>query len=445
MVRPVWALLLFPLLSFGCATHAQRLTEVRSAYFAGDLEAARAKIDATQQKYPGETDVFKLDQATVLLGEGKSQQAEKLLREVRNRFDYLEQKDLAEGALAMLTDDQRLGYAGEDYEKVMVRVFLVLANLLSDGQDANAYALQVGAKQQQIIENGTGPDGQNPKQKYQGVAAGAYLAAALREQTHTDYDDAARSLEQVCRWAPEFRPAQQDLQRVRQGHHSLPGNGVLYVFTLVGRGPYKEERLEIPTTAALLVADRILSACGRQTLPPTVAPIKVPRVVTPPNEVQAVGVVVDGRDGGRTETLTDVGRLAVEQAEAVLPYTIGRAVARRAVKKAIVYGTKEALKTEKTGLASLGLDVAGVVWEACEAADTRCWGLLPEKIQVLRVELPAGQHQLALQPVSAAGLPLGLPVEHVPVQIDDGRNTYVLASFPTGRLAGQVVSSRRPQ
>ena len=31
-------------------------------------------------------------------------------------------------------------------------------------------------------------------------------------------------------------------------------NGVLYVFTLVGRGPYKEETIEIPSTAALLIA-----------------------------------------------------------------------------------------------------------------------------------------------------------------------------------------------
>ena len=31
-----------------------------------------------------------------------------------------------------------------------------------------------------------------------------------------------------------------------------------------------------------------------------------------------------------------------------------------------------------------------MAWEASEAADTRCWGLLPDKIQVLRIELPAG-------------------------------------------------------
>ena len=32
--------------------------------------------------------------------------------------------------------------------------------------------------------------------------------------------------------------------------------------------------------------------------------------------------------------------------------------------------------------------------ELPEAADTRCWGLLPDKIQVLRIELPAGRHRV---------------------------------------------------
>ena len=72
------------------------------------------------------------------------------------------------------------------------------------------------------------------------------------------------------------------------------------------------------------------------------------------------------------------------------------------------------------GACGRGLDVAGVVWEATESADTRCWGLLPDKIQVLRLELPAGTHQLALQPVSANGVPQG-PPQPATVQVAAGR------------------------
>jgi hypothetical protein len=67
----------------------------------------------------------------------------------------------------------------------------------------------------------------------------------------------------------------------------------------------------------------------------------VPHVVLPRNDVQAVRVGVAGRDCGQTETLTDVGRLAVEQSEAVRSEIIGRAVARRAAKKAVVFGVRK--------------------------------------------------------------------------------------------------------
>lgn len=433
-------LLIVGLGAAGCSTHANHLREIRTAYFAGDLKTAEAKTERYGKRHPSEADVLKLERATILLSEGKANDAEQLFRQVRDRFDYLEQKDLKEGALAMLTDDQQLAYAGEDYEKVLVRVFLALSNLMKDGQDAEAYSLQVTAKQQEIIDKGTAPDGKNYKKDYKQVAVGAYLHAALREATHDHYDDAARSFDLVCHWEPEFAPGRQDLLRTKEGRHSAPGNGVLYVFTLVGRGPYKEEKMELASTAGLLVADRILSYTGKHTLPPNIAPVKIPKVVTPFNEVQAVRVAVDGQDHGQTATITDVGRMAVEQGEAALPLILGRAIARRVVKKAAIYGAKEAMRVQNAAIANVALDVAGVAWEATESADTRCWGLLPAKIQVLRVELPAGSHQLLLQPTTAVGSRRG-GGNAATIEIADGRNTYVLANFPTERLAGQIVAS----
>jgi hypothetical protein len=424
----------------GCATHADRLHEIRSAYHSGNLNDAKTKIDAAIVKNRREVDVLKLDRAMVLLADGKPLDAEAVLREVRDNFEAKEGKDLAEGVMSMLTDDQQLAYAGEDYEKVLIRVMLSLSNLLYDGFDASAYAIQVNQKQQQIIEKSKSFDGENKnlKANYKFVPVGAYLHAALREETHTNYDDVARSLELVAKWQPDFPSIKQDLDRAKNGRHSQRGNGVVYVFTLVGRGPYKEEKSEIASTAALLIADRILSAVGKQSLPPTIAPIKIPRVVRPVNQVANVVVGVGGRPVGRTETITDVGQMATEQCEALMPETLARAVVRRIVKKGIIYGAKEVAGTDKTQLASLAFNAVGVAWEATESADTRCWGLLPDKIQVLRIELPAGEHQLTLQPAAVNGVAMGTP-EAVRVQVRDGRNTYVLANFPDAKLTGRIA------
>jgi hypothetical protein len=223
----------------GCSTHADQLQAIRASYHSGDVPGAKAKIDAAIAKSGRDADVLKLDRAVVLLSEGKPKEAEALLREVRDRFEDKEGKDLAEGALSMLTDDQQLAYSGEDYEKVLIRVMLALANLMADGSDAPAYALQVNQKQQLIIEKSksTDQDGKNLKAGYKFVPVGPYMHAALREETHTNYDDVARSLELVTKWQPDFAPAHKDLERPKTGRHSRPGHGVVYVFTLVGRGP----------------------------------------------------------------------------------------------------------------------------------------------------------------------------------------------------------------
>jgi tetratricopeptide (TPR) repeat protein len=428
----------------GCASYSDRVAQIRSAYYSGTLESAQALADNALKSGRNNADVLHLEQAMIQLAEGEPQQAERTLREVRDRFDELERAELAgkaTAALSYLSDDQSRVYHGEDYEKILIRAFLGLSNLMHDGGDAEAYSLQVIDKQNQIIEAGVDKQGQNPKANYPRVALAPYLRGLLREATHVDYDDAQRSYEAVAAWQPQFPLVQADLQRVTQGVHSAKGNGVLYVFTLVGRGPYKQVADEIPSTAALLIAGEILSAAGGQTVPPNIATIKVPQVVAQINEIASVGVDVDAQPVGQTETVTDVTELAVNQYAAIYPQVIGRAVARRVVKKGVIYGAKEATDIAKGTPLNLAVDIAGVAWEATETADTRCWGLLPDKIQVLRIELPAGEHNLALRGLYRTGNVSSLAATQR-VTIADGRNTYVLASFPTAKPVGKVLVSQ---
>jgi hypothetical protein len=421
----------------GCATHSDRLLEIRSRYYTGDIGGAEAEVLKQLEHDDSDADVLRLDRAIIELTSGRPADAERTLREVRDRFDHLEQKSLAESAASFLTDDNTVAYAGEDYEKVLIRALLAMSNLMHDGGDAGAYGLQTMEKQQQIIDAGAQEDGKNPKLAYQRVALGAYVHGLLREETHAHYDDAARASAMVVSWQPDFEQGRWDLQRAESGRHSEPGNGVVYVFTLVGRGPYKMQVEEWPTTVAMLVADRIVSAVGNQTLPPTVAPIKVPRVVKSQNRIRTVRIDVDGRPAGQTDTVTDIGEIALQQQKAVADEVLGRAIARRFIKKGAIYAGKEVLGVQKGSLAGLGFDVLGVVWEATETADTRSWGLLPDKVQVLRLELPAGEHRLTLQ--AADDHTTCGPAEQAVVNVIDGRNSYVLANFPDSRLVGRIA------
>jgi hypothetical protein len=432
------AVLVLPLFA-GCSTHADRLREVRLQFYDGQVAAASAMLDRQLQRIGRkEDDVLKLDRAIVDLAAGRPHQAEQTLREVRDRFDFLEQKALGEMALAAATDDTQLSYPGEDYEKVLVRVFLCLSNLMHDGGDAAAYALQVSQKQQAIIDAGGPTPEENPKLSYKMLALGPYLHAALAEENPLESGTTRRCREVVCSWEPAFRDAVDDLHRAVYGRHSAPGCGVLYVFALVGKGPRKEEVAEVPTQMAMLIADRIISRTSKYSLTPTLAPVKVPAIVATVNRVACVQVQ-SGAAAGRTAAIADVTRMAIDQHQAVYHQILARAVARRAIKKASLYAAKDAM--EVNPWISLAIDAGGVVWEATESADTRCWGLLPDQIQVLRLELPAGEHRVSLEPCDRDG-PVGSRYDHR-VEIVDGRNTYLLAHFPDTELVGNILSHTR--
>jgi hypothetical protein len=424
----------------GCACHGDRLREIRGEYYAGRLDPALTQCQKYEKKCGREADNFKLDRAMVELASGRPKNAEKILREVRDSFDYYEQTSIAEKAAVMLTDDTHSAYAGEDYEKVLIRAMLAISNLMSGGDDAIAYSLQTDEKQERIIQAGKEESGENPKLAYKRIALGAYLHGMLREATNLDYNEAAQSFVKVCNWEPNFPYGKYDYDRAAHGLHCAKGNGVLYVFAMVGRGPYKEQRDEVPTQVAMLIADRIISAVGKHTLPPTLAPVKVPIVVATPQSIdmRGVGVSVNGQHVGETATITDVTKLAIQQYSEIYPRVIARAVARRAIKKGIVYGAKEGMQVANGTGVNFLMDVGGVVWEATEQADTRCWGLLPDRIQVMRVELPAGEHRVGLYPAGGFGLP---SAHEKAVKIAEGRNTYVLATFADSRLVGNILSS----
>lgn len=429
----------------GCASHGERVHVLRQEFYSGDLATAETHVDQLLEKPKHDKDVLELDRAMVLLTSGRPKEAEQIMRTVRNHFDEFEQKDIGEISLSLLTDDNRRAYAGEDYEKILIRAFLALSNLMHDGGDANAYSLQITQKQEQIRER---LEEERDKQKegerkeipaIPQVALGPYVRAMLAEERRLDYDDVIRARTQVCAFEPGFRFGQEDLQRAEHSVNAQPGHGVVYVFGLLGKGPTKVQAYDIPTQAALLVADQIVSATSKQSVPPTLAPVPVPKLVRRQNRIQALDVSVGGSSAGQSAMLVNIGEFAEKQYEATYPKVLAYAVARRVIKKGIVYAAKEGVQAQNAPGADIAMTLAGMAWEATEKADTRCWGLLPDQIHVFRVELPVGRHTLRLQPADRAGR-FGL-VESVEVEVREARNTYVLANFPEDRAIGKTLAS----
>jgi uncharacterized protein len=424
--------------SLGCASHFERTQAARDLFYSGQLTEANKLLEKRRDWRFRNHDVKQLDRSMVLLAQGQPREAERVLRTVRDKFDQLEETSYAEQGLSLLTDDNTQAYAGEDYERVLIRGFLALSNLMGDGHDAGAYALQMTDKQQQVIARAEKRFGAKPeaKEAYQQVALGPYMRAMLDERSPLTWPDAERSRLEVALWAPNFRDAQADVERVKFESPTKPGMGTVYIFALVGRGPVKEQTAEIATQASLFIADRIVNANSDRGLPPTLAPVLVPKLVRQPSRVHGVRVAIDGTPSGMTATVVDIGEMAERQFKQEYPYIIARAVARRVLKKGVIYGAKEVVGSEKGSLPGLALDIAGVAWEATEVADTRCWSLLPDKIQVLRLDVPAGERTLTLQ-AERSTANLGRPAR-VTIDVEEARQTYVLANLADGDVIGQV-------
>jgi hypothetical protein len=453
-LRP-FALVCFAIISCaGCKLGPSIPEQVRTQFYANDLVAAEKLADEGLKKDSSNRSTLLLEQAIVQLSSGQPKLAEQTLRKARDHFDEVEDQLLKGGAASYLSDDTSRTYAGEDYERVLIRAFLALSNLMHDGGDAEAYSLQLMDKQEQfIVAAQTRAQARQPKPEpgqpsvapleFSRVALAPYMRGILREATHLNYDDAERSFVTVANWQPGFQPARTDIERAAHGAHSHPGHGVLYVFCMTGRGPMKYEADEIGSTVGLLVAGEVAGAASGQRVTPNIMPVKVPKLIAGDNQIEGVLVGINGQSIGQTATLTNVSQLAIQQYETIYPEIITRAVSRRVVKKGTVYAAKSATGGSNGNLIGLAWDAAGLVWEGTEDADLRCWSLLPDRIQVLRVELPAGEFDVQLQAkmVTPWGPVQPGRIATKRVRIHDGRNTYMLGNFPDRELVGKLMVS----
>ncbi len=447
-------LCLLPCFCASCASrYAEHLRDVRRDYYEfGDLSKTKDDVERRQKRAPQkEQAVLALNAASLALSSGEIDDAKSNLLAVRDEFDELETQRAklgAENVLSLWIDDNTKSYEGEDYEKIMIRATLAIADLLDGGKDARAFAYQIAAKQDEIVRGGETDDPQNsgkkynPKKNYPRVPLGPYIEGLLWEESYANQSEAARCYEKVVKWRPDFKQGKADLLRAQKSVHSQPGFGRVYVFAFVGRGPRKEQVYEPVSQVSLLIADQIFSAVNKYSVPPTVAPVPIPALVEEEPRIACVACDLDGARQATTETLADVNEMARKQFEATKDQILAKAVIRRVVKKSTIYVAKEAGRVN--GWISLAADVGGVVWEATETADTRCWGLLPAEIQVASFEAPVGKHKITFYPGDGRGEKIGDSLSKT-IKVDANRNTYVLVNYPDREPIGTIISSDDPR
>jgi len=430
----IWLGVLAPLL-FATSCAGDPMLQVRRDFASGRYELARIGLTELVQDDSDNAHVWLLERAVASLALGDPKAAIADLRRARDRFQDVQGTDYSGWFQSVLLDDRSLEYQGADFEVVLIRAIAALASLMTGNTgDANAFALQVGEKQRDIIDSFESNDGVRPKDAYKLVAFGNYLRGIVGEGA-LQFDVARMQYEKVKKLEPSFPQNEENLARAQDGRIAEKGNGVVHVIALVGRGPFRVESEEPVTRDAFAIAQLMWAFFRNRATIPNIAAVKIPRLAYYPDNPTEVHVAVGGQASGVTETITDVEETARREFEAMAPYLIARAVMRRAFKVVVTEGVKEAVRPRdrkyraENLLVDLAISGVGIAWAAMESADLRCWSLLPARFQVARLELPAGEHEIVLR-AGRGGKAVG-PPQRVRVRVDVGYNSYVSVMVPS--------------
>ncbi|MEQ9409671.1 MAG: hypothetical protein RIK87_18190 [Fuerstiella sp.] len=466
------AALLALLLFCGCQTATKHHLAAIADFEACAPQPALTSFDDAAAARKAETEIIRVDRAIASLMSGNVHDCESALRETRQQMDFLRQKDLREQTAAVLTDDKAVAWSGREFEQRMVDNLLILSSLLGNQQDAFAYATQVSEKMSADLAELSEEKSENdvmtvghtrdvsasavpPPARFSANAFGAYLHAAVNSENAMNSDVTDRSVRQVAFWSPSLhdRPADDNGLPTAFGTRTSQGHGVLHIITFAGRVSEWDAETAAPTSAALLIADQILSAVGDHSLPPTVAPVRIarPREDSSTHRFVTVAALADGPPDAApvvSQTIVDLNKAAWDSYVHDRDHQIARAVARRIVKKGAVYAAKDYLSVSNNTGVDLLLNLGGIAWEALEKPDTRHINLLPAHIESLQMELPVGQHTIRVSSLlksrqPSAGRP-GADVQTVTVPIDDGRNTFIVCFRPndhTGQM--RIVNPAR--
>ena len=475
----------------GCASWDERLENFREHWTRGDLQAAGVEIDTLIENESGvdaeilsaatgreedvrvdagDTWLLLLEKAMVELATDRLDPAIEWMRRVRDHMDSLFEVDAMDGmreVAAILRDDTVRRYRGADYEHILVRCFLALASLLDQDGDTYAYALQIGEIQERIIGSDFGADaGYEPREAYERLAFGAWLQGLLHE-SRLETQEALRHYRRALDYE-SWPVIRESIERLEEGLADEREHGVLHVFYLAGQGPHLAESVHPPTELALRLASVGL-AIGLDSPSALVqAPVLVPEVVVTDPHIPPLVVEVEGGESTETQPILSVNRIARQQFDAMLPWTLARAVVRRTLKTAAAVAVEKSIEhaaddhhAERSGrrshrgrgrgrdyswrdrarddaaavgirfLAFLAGSLTNFILTVTESADTRCWSTLPAEIHVARLPLEPGLRRVHLGPELS-----------VDVRIDTGYDSFIVVIRPRGDRPGVALVDR---
>jgi hypothetical protein len=321
---------------------------------------------------------------------------------------------------ALITDQTVTNYRGEDFEKVLVHMYLGINYLILKNYEEAAVEFKAVNNELNKIktEKGTARYKQNIMAKY--LAAIAHELRAGMTGSEDDREYAEVEYKQILKLRPDLQMARSDLMQLQASKNSNMGE--LVVIFQAGRSPIKVSRgklledsamntavaaaLSIQNLAAGVTAGAIMTAIR-------VADNPIPKFKIRENKTKCLRVYVLGQQV-TTEMLENIEYTAMKNMEddysrlqgKVAASIIIKAIASISAGIAAEEATR-AISKNNRGLSSLvGLLVGagtGTVLFATIRPDLRCWHTLPANLQLARMRLAPGKYTATVQSIGYNG------------------------------------------
>lgn len=389
----------------GCATYSSGFAKVEDATAKRDLDGAIKSLD--ELKLTGKDEALHhLNKATLLRMQGKYEESNKHFEAAKSLMERLGAISIQEQAASVSVNDTFKAYEGLPNEQLMVYSFEALNYLqMGDVDSAAVEARQFDVKHGLIAEK-------NKDAKYLSGAFVRYLngmvyeAAGESDSARIEMQKAVEGYQlQNCGF-PIPKKLTADLARLKSG--KAPSSEVVFILNN-GLGPTVHEN-------NIRVANPTYDPRNPKSI--AMFSLAVPKFVKRSLPVDHV-VLSSGSSSEPSEIVEDVNVIAEKSFNDRLPTIIARGVARLVVKKA----AEVEVNKQNQGNAAVAL-FSAVASNASERADTRSWSLLPGNIQMVRLPLPVGKHDVTATYYASNGNVLATR-EFKGVEVMPGRKSFV--------------------
>ncbi len=413
-------ILLLMAIMVSCAKdYREAINAPEEAFYKGqEYEAAKMLLPQVN-KFGKDQLLFMMEAGYLLHLAGKYEDSNRVLLKAA-KTAQIKPISISKEIGALLADQTVTNYRGEDFEKVLIHMYLGINYLmLKEYNDAAVEFKAVNNELQKIkTEKGEARYKQNLMAKY--LTAIAHEQRADSDSSAEDREYAEVEYKQILQLKPGLPMARSGLMQLQQGMSD--NTGELVVIFQAGRTPIKVSRgklLDDPgmgTAVSVALASQSLAAgvtAGSVLTTVSLAQNPIPKFKIRSNMVKNLRVAILGQQI-TTEMLENIEYTAMKNMEdnysrlkaKVAASIIVKAVVSAAAGIAAAEVTRE-LSDGNKGLSSLvGLLVGagtGTALFATMKPDLRCWHTLPANLQLGRMRLFPGKYTARIQYIGYNG------------------------------------------